>query len=170
MFTPTQALVTFRRRTVEAQSEHALRAIFVLEPGMCITSAVVASWHPVSSLQLIGATDRTGVGTGRVTIEHAIDRLGARTVVVCGEGTVRPDHGPDGERLLGACLALMEEPVLGPVLRARDIAVEALWFDTVEGDIFLWHVGARRFELLSDQGLERFFSAVIERSRRSGRG
>ena len=169
MFTPTQALATFRRRTIDAQTERALPAVFVLEPGMCITAAVVASWHPVSSLQLLGATSRAGVGAGRGTIEHAIDRLGARTVVVCGEGTVRPDQGPDGERLLGACLALIEEPVLGPVLRARDITVEALWFDTAEGDIFLWQVGARRFELFADQGLERFFTTIVERSPRSGR-
>jgi len=170
MFTPTQALATFRRRTIDAQMESGLPAVFILEPGMCLTAAVVASWHPVSSLQLLGVTDRAGVGAARSTIEHAVDRLGAGTVVVCGEGTVRPDHGLGGERLLGACMSLMEEPVLGPLLRARDITVEALWFDTVEGDIFLWHVAGRRFELLADRGMERFFANVVQRSRRSGRG
>lgn len=164
MVIPTQALATFRRRAIDAQTERPLPAIFVLEPGMCVAAAVIASWHPVSSLQLLGATERAGAGAGRGTIEHAIDRLGAQTVVVCGEGTVRPDHGADRERLLGACLALVDEPVLGPVLRARAVTVEALWFDSSEGDIYLWDVGTRRFELLADQGLERFFANIFGRS------
>jgi len=39
-----------------------------------------------------------------------------------------------------------------------------LWFDTVEGDIYCWDAATRRFELLADDGLERFFTKVRHRA------
>lgn len=160
----TQALATFRRRVQESNSQSPLPAVFVMEPTMPITVAVTASWCPISSLQMLGATERSGLGAGRGTIEHAIDRFAARTVVFCAEGTVRPEQSADRERLLGACVAVKDDPVLGPVLRSRAVAVEALWFDTAEGDIFLWNAKPGRFELLADDGLERFFAEIHQRA------
>ena len=163
MFISTEALATFRRRG-NAQFALPLPAVIVMEPGMFVTAAVTASWFPVSSLQTLNATERTGLAAGRGTIEHAIHQLAARTVVFCGEGTVRPDQAEGRERLLGACVALHDDPVLGPALRSHAVAVEALWFDTVEGDIYCWAAATRRFELLADDGLERFFAKVRHRA------
>ena len=131
---------------------------------MSITAAVTASWCPVSSVQTLGATERSGIAAGRGTIEHALDRLAARTVVFCGEGTVRPDQTSDRERLLCACAAVHDDPVLGPALRSRAVAVEALWFDTAEGDVFRWNAKTRGFDLLADDGLERFLSDIHQRA------
>lgn len=163
MFFSTHALATFRRRS-DARLPPPLPAVVVMEPGMFITAAVTASWCPVSSLQTLNATERTGLAAGRSTIEHAIHQLAARTVVFCGEGTVRPDLAEGRERLLGACVALHDDPVLGPALRSHAVAVEALWFDTVEGDIYCWDAATRRFELLADDGLERFLAQVRHRA------
>lgn len=160
----TQALATFRRRGQESTGESLLPALFVMDPTMAITAAVTASWCPISSLQMRGATERSGIGAGRGTIEHAIHCLAARTVVFCGEGTVRPDQAADRERLLGSCVAVQDDPVLGPALRSRAVAVEALWFDTTEGDIFRWNAKARRFDLLADDGMERFFAEIHQRA------
>jgi hypothetical protein len=135
----TQALVTFRRRS-DAPFSPPLPAVIVMEPGMFVTAAVTASWLPVSSLQTLNATERTGLAT------------------------VRPDQAEGRERLLGACVALHDDPVLGPALRSHAVAVEALWFDTVEGDIYCWDAATRRFELLADDGLERFFAKVRHRA------
>ena len=159
----TQALVTFRRRS-DARFLRPLPAVIVMEPGMFITAAVTASWCPVSSYQTLDATERSGLAAGRGTIEHAVHQLAARTVVFCGEGTVRPDQAGSRERLLGACVALHDDPVLGPALRSHAVAVEALWFDTVEGDIYCWDAATRRFDLLADDGLERFFARVRQRA------
>lgn len=163
MFFSTLALATFRRRS-DGLLAPPLPALFVMEPGMFVTAAVTASWCPVSSLQTLNATDRTGLAAGRGTIEHAIHQLAARTVVFCGEGTVRPDQAEGRERLLGACVALHDDPVLGPALRSHAVAVEALWFDTIEGDIYSWDAATRRFDLLADDGLERFFAKVRHRA------
>lgn len=163
MFFSTLALATFRRRS-DGPLAPPLPALFVMEPGMFVTAAVTASWCPVSSLQTLNATDRTGLAAGRGTIEHAIHQLAARTVVFCGEGTVRPDQAEGRERLLGACVALHDDPVLGPALRSHAVAVEALWFDTIEGDIYGWDAATRRFDLLADDGLERFLAKVRHRA------
>ena len=160
----TQALATFRRGGQESLGESLLPALFVMEPTMPMTAAVTASWCPIASLQTLGATERSGIGAGRGTIEHAIQRLSARTVVFCGEGTVRPDHAADRERLLGACIAVHDDPVLGPALRSWAVAVEALWFDTAEGDLYRWNATTRRFDLLADDGLERFFEDIHQRA------
>jgi len=160
----TEALRSFRSRGHGSLGESRLPAVFVMEPTMSITAAVTASWCPISSLQTLGATERGGVGAGRATIEHAIELLAARTVVFCGEGTVRPDQAADRERLLGACVAVNDDAVLGHALRSRAVAVEALWFDTVEGDIYRWNAKTRRFDLLADGGMERFFADIHRRA------
>ena len=163
MFFSTQALATFRRRS-DARLPPPLPAVIVMEPGMFVTAAVTASWRPVSSLQTLNVTERAGLDAGRGTIEHAIHQLAVRTVVFCGEGTVRPDQAKGRERLLGACVALHDDPVLGPALGSHGVAVEALWFDTVEGDIYRWDAANRRFDLLADDGLDRFFAKVRHRA------
>lgn len=160
----TQALATFRRRGQGSLDESPLPAVFVMEPTMPITAAVTASWRPVSSLQTLGATEPSGIGAGRGTIAHAIDRLAARTVGFCAEGTVRPDHAADRERLLGACAAVHDDPVLGPALRSRAVAGEALWFDTAERDVFRWNANTHRFALLADYGLEGFLADIHQRA------
>jgi hypothetical protein len=163
--TPRQeALAVFRRGSHDVSAEPPLPAVFVLEPGMFIAASVTASWHPVCSLQALSVTERSGVAIARPTLEHAIERLGARTVVVCGEGRTRPDRGGDRERLLGACTALAEDSALGPLLRASGVAVEAMYFDTSEGDLYRWDAAARRFVLLADRGLDGFFSEVRGRA------
>ena len=163
MFFSTQALATFRRRS-DTRLTPPLPALFVMEPGMFVTAAVTASWCPVSSLQTLNVTERAGLAAGRGTIEHAIHQLAVRTVVFCGEGTVRPDQAEGRERLLGACVALHDDPVLGPALRSHAVAVEALWFDTMEGDVYGWDAATHRFDLLADDGLERFFAKVRHRA------
>lgn len=163
MFISTEALATFRRRG-NAQFAPPLPAVVVMEPGVFVTAAVTASWCPVSSLQTLNVTEFSGLAAARGTIEHAIHQLAVRTVVFCGEGTVRPDQAEGRERLLGACVALHDDPVLGPALRSHAVAVEALWFDTVKGDIYCWDAATRRFELLADDGLERFFAKVRQRA------
>jgi hypothetical protein len=158
----TRALATFRRRDEESAAP--LPALFVLEPEMSATAAVTASWSPASSLQVLGATDERGLAAGRATIERAVREQAVRTLVLCGEGTVRPDQARDRERLLAACAALRDDPGLGGVLRASGVAVEALWFDRREGDVYLWDVATRRFELLTDLELERFFAEIQRRA------
>lgn len=160
----TQALATFRRRGHGSLGEATLPAVFVMEPTMSITAAITASWCPISSLQTRGATGRPGLDAGRGTIEHAIHCLAARTVVFCREGTVRPDQAADREGLLGACAALRDDPVLGPALRSQAVSVEALWFDTAEGDIYRWNSKDRRFDLLADDGMARFFADLHQRA------
>jgi len=160
----TQALATFRRRNQASLDESPLPAVFVMAPTMPVTAAVTASWCPRSSLQMLGATERAGIGAGRSTIEDAIRGFAVRTVVFCGEGTVRPDQAAERERLLGACVAVHDDPVLGPALRSWAVAVEALWFDTAEGDIYRWNAQTRRFDLLLDDGLERFFADIHQRA------
>ena len=163
MFFSTQALARFRRQS-DTPLTAPLPALFVMEPGMFVTAAVTNSWCPVSSLQTLNATERAGLAAGRGTIEHAIHQLAVRTVVFCGEGTVRPDQAEGRERLLGACVALHDDPVLGPALRSHAVAVEALWFDTMEGDVYGWDAATHRFDLLADDGLERFFAKVRHRA------
>ncbi len=156
----TQALATFRRRGQGTVPEAGLPALFVMEPTMSITAAVTASWHPVWSLQTPGATERAGLAAGRASIDDAIHRFDLRTVVFCAEATVPPDRSAARERLLGACVAAKEDPAL----RSHAVAVEALWFDTTEGDIFRWDAKTRRFELLSDDGLECFWAEIHKRA------
>ena len=163
MFFSTRALARFRRQS-DTPLTAPLPALFVMEPGMFVTAAVTNSWCPVSSLQTLNATERAGLAAGRGTIEHAIHQLAVRTVVFCGEGTVRPDQAEGRERLLGACVALHDDPVLGPALRSHAVAVEALWFDTMEGDVYGWDAATHRFDLLADDGLERFFAKVRHRA------
>jgi|GEM_PF-3471326 len=160
----TPALATFRREGLQSCGDLPLPAIFVMEPAMPMTSAVTASWCPVALLQMLGATQQSGIAAGWATIEHAIYTLSACTVVVCAEGTVRPDRSTDRERLPGVCMAIQDDPVLSQVLRSRGVAVEALWFDTAEGDIFRWNAKGRRFDLLADDGLARFFADIHERA------
>ena len=57
----TQALATFRRRNQGLNPEAPLPAVFLMEPTMSITAAVTASWCPVSSVQTLGATERSGI-------------------------------------------------------------------------------------------------------------
>lgn len=159
----THALEAFRARGCTSDIETPLPALFVLDMGLFVAASVTASWYPVATLQAFGANERSEIATHRRTVERAVGQLGARTVVVCGEGTSRP-HGEERERLLGACAALLDDPILGPALRSRGVAVEALWFDTSEGDIYLWQAGARRFELLADAGLVQFFESIRLRS------
>ncbi len=164
--TTTHALTAFRRASFDPRLAPGpqLPAVFVLEPGMGTTAAVVASFHPVATLQALGATTPSGVAAGRATLEHAVLHLAARTIVLCAEAARRPDRDGAGERLLAACSALTGDAELGALLRARAVTVEALWFDTTEGDLYRWDANLRRFELLVDRGLERFFADVERRA------
>lgn len=162
----THALTTFRRASFDPRiaPPPLLPALFVLEPSMSSTAAVVSSFHPVATLQTLGVTSPSGLVAGRATIEHAVQHLGARTVVLCAEAARRPDRDGAGERLLAACSALSSDPEVGALLRGRSVTVEALWFDTAEGDVSRWQPATRRFELLADSGLERFFTEIHRRA------
>ena len=159
----TNALAAFRRRSLTPETDEVLPAVFVLEPRMYASAAVVAAWAPVSTLQVLGGAACASDTAVRATIEHAIVHLGARAVVVCAEEATPPQHGAAAEALLRACGGLLEDDVLGPLLHARGVGVEALWFDGVERDLHLWSTTQRRFELLSDEGVVRFLARISAR-------
>lgn len=168
MATASTALAEFRRRAHEPWLDTAaLPALFVLEPFMHVAGSVVASLSPLAILQALGATERLADDAARATVVDAVERLGVRTIVNCGEGTVRPDRARGGERLLAGCTRLRSDPVLAPILAARGVTLEALWFDTQEGDIHRWDERARRFELLADRGLRQFVADVERRASRT---
>jgi len=157
------ALAAFRRRSLIPETEDVLPAIFVLEPRMYASAAVVASWSPVSTLQVLGGASSASDAAVRATIEHAIVQLGALTVVVCAEEPTPPQHGTAIEGLLRACGGLLEDGALGPLLAAHGVPVEALWFDSVERDLHQWNTSQRRFELLSDEGVVQFLARITAR-------
>lgn len=152
----THALVAFRRGLDGSFGKAPLPAVFVMEPSASAAAAVTASWCPVSSVQVLDATRPVGVPAVRSTIDHAVGRLAARTIVLCGEGSGRPDQSSDRELLFATGMALLEDPTLASTLRSRGVTLEVLWFDRSDGDIYRWDPGARRFELLADEGLHRF--------------
>jgi hypothetical protein len=154
------SLASFRRGNVEASQSHELPAVFVLEPHMWRTAGVIASWRPAAVVQTMGATSSTTPSLARGDIERAVSELGAASIVLCAEGTVSPAHARGASRLLELRAALAEDPVEGSRLRARSIPIEALWFDSSEGDVYRWDPTTRSYQLLSDQGLERFLSNV----------
>lgn len=149
----TPALSHYRRRGLETTEDHVLAACFVLEPHMAITAGVVASLHPASILQVHGGARCTNDATVAKTIEHAVEKLGVRTVIVCAEERLPPEMTPRRERLFFDLHTLVDHPWLGRMFREHDVRVEALWFDTVEGDIHRWDSDQKRFELLADDGL-----------------
>jgi hypothetical protein len=159
----TEALRRFRRRALEHPTQAVLPAVFVLEPDMYLASAVVASWYPVATLQLLGATGAAATEARRATLGHAIAALGARTVVVCAEGSGQPNASGAADALLAGCTAVRQDPALGSAAGAP-IVTEALWFDVVEGDLYRWSPSARRFELLADDALSRFLEEVKSRA------
>lgn len=166
MSVPTAALTQFRRRGLETPEEDVLAACFVLEPHMAVTAGVVASFQPAAVLQILGGAKRTSDATVAETIEHAVEKLGVRTVVVCAEGTLPPEMTPRREQLLASAQFLTEHPWLGRLFREHEVAVEALWLDVVEGDIHVWEPERRAFELLADDGLGALLTRI---QRRAGR-
>jgi hypothetical protein len=159
----TGPLASFRRGAQDTGVD--VPAVFVLEPHMWRTAGVVASWRPVSILQVLGATSGVSSDLTR-TIEHALTQAGAAQVVLCGEGPFGPTQGVGGRRLLECRAALAEDLGLGALLRANAIPIEALWFDLSEGDIHRWDPEVRRFDLLSDRGLSLFFESSRARCNR----
>lgn len=157
------ALDLFRRRAIERAMENPLPALFVLDPRMHASAAVVSSWDPVSTLQVMGGARRPEQSVVRDTLLHAIELLGARSVVICGEGERPPQLGPDTDELFASWRALLEDSVLGPLVSRRAITVEVLWFDTQEGDVYRWSTQDKRFELLSDLGVMRLLAELKER-------
>lgn len=153
MLGPTPALTQFRRRGLETTEVDVLAACFVLEPHMAVTAGVVASFQPASILQIHGGARCTNDATVAKTIEHAVQKLGVRTVIVCAEDRLPPEMTPRRERLFFDLHTLVEHPWLGRIFRENDVCVEALWFDTVEGDIHRWDPRQKRFDLLADGGL-----------------
>ncbi len=160
---PNEAIWKFRRRAIEPEHEVALPAVFVLGDDMHVTARVISSLEPLSILQLRGGARQTRAAEVATTIEHAVERLGARTVVVCAQGAHPPDTCSGGERLLGDCQWLEDHLWLARVFRERSVSVEALYFDVVEGDIYWWCARAKRFELLADTGLAAFVSRLMLR-------
>jgi len=159
----TPTLLAFRRRPLENHSQDVLPALFILESSMHLAAGVVASWAPSAMLQVFGVADHAGVAAVRATVEHAVAKQGVRTIVVCAEGSTPPEHGRGSARLLDACGHLTNDQEIGALLRPHGIAIEAMWFDTLEGDVHLWDSRARRFEILADSGLARFFGDIAAR-------
>lgn len=161
---PTLALTQFRRRAIEEVDGSVLPACFVLEPHMHITAGVVASLQPASVLQIHGGARRTADATIAETIEHAVQKLGVRTIVVCAEDTYPPEMTPRREHLLASAQALTDHLWLERLFRDHDVRVEALWLDVVEGDIHRWDPEQRRFELLADSGLSDLLATMRRRA------
>lgn len=154
----TEALTQFRRGSAVATPE--LPALFVLEPAATATASVVNAWRPRATLQLFGATQPSGLDTLRPALAHALDQLELRALVVCAEGSVRPDWAAAGEGLLAVCHALGADREVGPRLRRGAVQLEALYFDRLEGDLYRWSVTDRRFVLLSDGALTELFARI----------
>lgn len=160
----TQALQIFRRRPLALVEGDVLPAVFVIDSGMRAGREVIASWNPAVCVQVLGGASRAADPSVRASIEHGIDVQGAKSIVVCAEGARGPDAGETREGLVGACQALLEDPVLGPRIQSGDVALEALWFDTSEGDLFRWIRAERRLELLADSGLMQLMAELCSRS------
>jgi hypothetical protein len=152
------SLKSFRRGDLEAVQERELPAVFVLEPHMWRTAAVVAAWGPAALVQMMDATSTSSPSVALAQVERAMSELGAASIVLCAEGSTSPAHGRGALRLLELRSAMAEDPVLGARLRANPFPIEALWFDLGEGDVHRWDPESRSFRLLSDQGLERLLA------------
>lgn len=164
MLAPTPALEVFRRRAIARTDDGTLPAVFVLDAPMHVAAAVVASFHPVATLQILGGARRTNDAEVAETVEHAVQTLGARTVVVCCEDTEAPASSACREILLSDCQSLAQHLWLGRIFREHEVTVEGLFFDKAKGDLYLWDAAGRHFELLADAGLRAFFDRVRERA------
>ncbi|MBL8950582.1 MAG: hypothetical protein JNK82_07395 [Myxococcaceae bacterium] len=144
---------------VEAHSSHSdarhradaepLPAVFVLEPHMCAAAALVAEWDPVATVQLPNVTrcpDQLGV---RGSLLHAIEVMGARTLVMCGEGAGPPSYGGGVEHVFTGCQALLDDECMGPLLSCGAVVLEVLWFDTRGDGLHRWNPAGGGFKLLS---------------------
>lgn len=158
------SLTRFRRLPAEGSPGHDLPAVFVLESHMWRTAGLVASWRPRAVLQTMDAFSLASSGVA-ANVDRALGALRASAVVLCAEGTTPPALGRGATRLLEVRAALAEDPILGARVRERALPIEALFFDVSEGDVHRWEPDARRFRLLSDQGLERFLSTLRASSR-----
>ena len=141
-----------------------LPAVFVLEPGAYVSASVIAFWNPASTLQVLGGGQRPSEMGVRTVIEHAVRYFQARTVVVCEEASRPPGAGAEEERLFARCHERLADPGVAALVREKGVAIEALWFDASEGDLYLWKPTAKHFELLADTGLELFLDTLFERA------
>ena len=151
-----------KRRALPAELPE-LPALFVLEPGMALAARTVASWKPITTLQVLGGLEHIRDLSVRWTLEHGICHLGARTVVVCAEGFAPPSAIGEGARVLASCHRLVEDAQLGPMLRDRHVAVEALYYDRSDGNVYRWVSSARQFERLQGASQTAFFDAIHKR-------
>lgn len=154
----TEALTQFRRGSAAVTPE--LPALFVLEPAATATASVVNAWRPRATIQQFDATRPSGLDALRPALVHALDHLALRALVVCGEGSVRPDWSAAGEGLLALCHALGADPEVGRRLRRGAVRLEALYFDRVEGDVYHWSAKERRYALLTDGALAELFARI----------
>lgn len=154
----------FRRRGLERVEEPTLAAAFVLDSHMSVAAQVVASFHPAATLQVRGGARRTSVEGVAATLEHAITRLGVRTVVLCTEDVQPPELSPLREAFLAESQWLHDHLWLERIFRENSVVIESMWFDVREGDLHLWDPSARRFELLADSGIEAFVERVTARA------
>lgn len=166
MLAPTPALVAFRRRAIEHTEEATLPVVFVLDAAMHVAASVVASFRPAATLQILGGARRTNDAEVAETLGHAIRALGVRTVVVCVEDGRPPESSARREALLADCQTLDQHLWLSRIFREHGVVVEGLFFDTAEGDLYLWDRAGHRFELLADTSLESFFGDARSRARR----
>ena len=162
----TPALTAFRRAFQSPPAARSLPALFVLGPEMASAAEVVASWRPAVSFQLPEAP--RGSTALREAMVRAVEQLPLGAIVMCAECSVPPDRAPERrEQLLEICAAFRGDRRLGPMLRTGGLLLSALWFDTLEGDLFLWDEERHGFSLLDDPGLERWFLEIRGRATRS---
>lgn len=153
-----------RARQLERSLHQPLPALFILEPHMHSAAAWVSSWGPVCTLQAMGGASRPSEERVQGTLAYALEVVGARSVVVCGEGASPPLPGPVTDPLLLTCRALGNDPVLGPLLQSKAVELEVLWFDTHQGDVHRYCPASRRFEVLSDAGVTQLLNDIDARA------
>ncbi|MFO0607002.1 MAG: hypothetical protein U0324_27770 [Polyangiales bacterium] len=144
-----------------------LPVAFVLDSHMHAAAAVAASLRPTATLQLLGGARQTRSAEVAATLEHAVVRLGVRTVVVCGQDDGPPDASPLARALLADVRWLAEHLWLERVFREAGAVVEPMWLDARAGELHVWDRHARRLVPAGDGGLAAFVDRALSRARRT---
>lgn len=123
---------------------------------------MVATWNPICTVQSFDAVMRPDAPTVRAGVEHGVEQLGARTLVLCSESSRYPAASDGHARLCGALAACARDPVIARLCATRSVHLEALWFDATGRGIARWDGTA--FRALDVNGIRAFLTDVRTRA------
>ena len=145
------------------------RLMFVACSESAATESLLAAFPTAYVLQTLAGGPLDLDSGARATLEYGAICQGVRHIVVCGHDSCRgDDHArtPEASQalLVARSRALVEDPLLGPMLRRARVTIRALWFDEVSSELYACDFEGRASKLMQDAELTAMFARFDELS------